>query len=171
MPPAYQYVYVMKDLSKSYSGGKKVLENVYLSFYPGAKIGVLGPNGSGKSTLMKIMAGMDNDYSGEAWAAEGAKVGYLPQEPQLDTYQKRAGKHHGRAGRNARHREALRRGQHEAGRGRRRRRDERADRGTGRAAGKDRARRRVGPGAHGRDRDGRAALPAGRCRRDQAVGR
>ena len=84
MPPAYQYVYVMKDLSKSYSGGKKVLDGIYLSFYPGAKIGVLGVNGSGKSTLMKIMAGMDQDYSGEAWAAEGAKVGYLPQEPQLD---------------------------------------------------------------------------------------
>ena len=82
--PAYQYVYVMKDLSKSYSGGKKVLENVYLSFFPGAKIGVLGPNGAGKSTLMRIMAGMDKDFAGEAWAAEGATVGYLPQEPVLD---------------------------------------------------------------------------------------
>jgi ATP-binding cassette ChvD family protein len=83
--PAYQYVYVMKNLSKAYNSGKKVLEGIYLSFYPGAKIGVLGVNGSGKSTLMKIMAGMDTDYVGEAWAAEGAKVGYLPQEPQLDT--------------------------------------------------------------------------------------
>jgi ATP-binding cassette ChvD family protein len=81
---SYQYAYVMKDLSKTFPGGKKVLEGVWLSFYPGAKIGVLGPNGSGKSTLMKIMAGMDRDFSGEAWAADGVKVGYLPQEPQLD---------------------------------------------------------------------------------------
>ena len=81
---SYQYVYVMKNLVKAFPGGKKVLDGVWLSFLPGAKIGVLGPNGAGKSTLMKIMAGFDTDYSGEAWAAEGAKVGYLPQEPQLD---------------------------------------------------------------------------------------
>ncbi len=84
MAPAYQYVYVMKSLSKAWPGGKKVLEDVWLSFYPGAKIGVLGPNGAGKSTLLKIMAGIDTDYAGEAWVAEGATVGYLPQEPQLD---------------------------------------------------------------------------------------
>jgi ATP-binding cassette ChvD family protein len=81
---AYQYIYVMKGLSKAWPGGKKVLEDVWLSFYPDAKIGVLGPNGAGKSTLLKIMAGLDTDYSGEAWVAEGATVGYLPQEPQLD---------------------------------------------------------------------------------------
>ena len=81
---AYQYVYVMKGLSKTYPGGKKVLENIFLSFLPGVKIGVLGPNGSGKSTLLRIMAGTDHEYNGEAWAAEGARVGYLPQEPQLD---------------------------------------------------------------------------------------
>ncbi len=81
---SYQYVYVMKGLSKVYPGGKKVLENVWLSFFPGAKIGIIGPNGSGKSTLMKIMAGLDKDFNGEAWAAEGARVGYLPQEPNLD---------------------------------------------------------------------------------------
>ncbi|MEZ0224050.1 MAG: energy-dependent translational throttle protein EttA [Alphaproteobacteria bacterium] len=81
---SYQYVYVMKGLSKTYQGGKKVLENIYLSFLPGAKIGVLGPNGSGKSTLLKIMAGVEKDFNGEAWSAEGARVGYLPQEPQLD---------------------------------------------------------------------------------------
>ncbi|MEI6986008.1 MAG: energy-dependent translational throttle protein EttA [Rhodospirillaceae bacterium] len=81
---AYQYVYVMKGLAKIYPGGKKVLENIWLSFLPGVKIGVLGANGSGKSTLMRIMAGIDKDYSGEAWAAEGATVGYLSQEPQLD---------------------------------------------------------------------------------------
>ena len=81
---AYQYIYVMKGLTKIYPGGRKVLENVWLSFLPGAKIGVLGHNGAGKSTLLKIMAGIDRDFSGEAWAAEGATVGFLPQEPQLD---------------------------------------------------------------------------------------
>lgn len=81
---SYQYVYVMKGLSKVYPGGKKVVEDVFLSFLPGAKIGVLGHNGTGKSTLMRIMAGLDTEYNGEAWAADGAKVGYLPQEPQLD---------------------------------------------------------------------------------------
>ncbi len=81
---ARQYIYHMRDLSKSYSGGKKVLDGVHLSFYPDAKIGVLGPNGAGKSTLLKIMAGMDSDFTGEAWVAEGASVGYLSQEPELD---------------------------------------------------------------------------------------
>ncbi len=81
---SYQYIYVMKGLSKAWPGGKKVLDDVWLSFYPGAKIGVLGPNGAGKSTLLKIMAGLDTDWAGEAWSAEGATVGYLPQEPQLD---------------------------------------------------------------------------------------
>src|ERR1700744_2055522 len=82
--PAYQYIYVMKGLTKAWPSGKKVLEDMYLSFYPTAKIGVLGPNGAGKSTLLKIMAGIDTDFAGEAWSAEGATVGYLPQEPQLD---------------------------------------------------------------------------------------
>ncbi len=81
---ARQFIYHMEGLSKSYAGGKKVLDNVHLSFYPDAKIGVLGPNGSGKSTLLKIMAGRDKEYNGEAWVADGATVGYLEQEPQLD---------------------------------------------------------------------------------------
>ena len=81
---ARQFIYHMQGLSKSYAGGKKVLDNVHLSFYPDAKIGVLGPNGSGKSTLMKIMAGLDKEWNGEAWLADGATVGYLEQEPQLD---------------------------------------------------------------------------------------
>ncbi|MDR3450400.1 MAG: energy-dependent translational throttle protein EttA [Alphaproteobacteria bacterium] len=84
MATHHQYIYVMKGLSKAWPGGKKVLDDVWLSFYPDAKIGVLGPNGAGKSTLLKIMAGLDTDYSGEAWVADGAVVGYLPQEPQLD---------------------------------------------------------------------------------------
>jgi ATP-binding cassette ChvD family protein len=81
---ARQFIYFMQGLTKTYVGGKKVLENVHLSFYPDAKIGVLGPNGSGKSTLLKIMAGMDKDFSGEAWVAQGATVGYLAQEPKID---------------------------------------------------------------------------------------
>jgi ATP-binding cassette ChvD family protein len=81
---AYQYVYHMDGVSKTYPGGKKCFENIRLSFLPGVKIGVVGVNGSGKSTLLKIMAGLDKDFTGEAWAADGAKVGYLPQEPKLD---------------------------------------------------------------------------------------
>ena len=81
---AYQYVYHMSGVSKTYPGGKKCFENIHLNFLPGVKIGVVGVNGAGKSTLMKIMAGLDTEYQGEAWVAEGARVGYLPQEPKLD---------------------------------------------------------------------------------------
>ena len=83
---AYQYVYHMDGVSKTYPGGKKCFENIRLSFLPGVKIGVVGVNGSGKSTLLKIMAGLDTDFSGGAWAAQGAKVGYLPQEPKLEDH-------------------------------------------------------------------------------------
>ena len=82
---AYQYVYVMDRLSKTYPGGKQVLKDIRLSFLPGVKIGIVGVNGAGKSTLLKIMAGLDKEVQGEAWAAEGARVGYLEQEPQLDS--------------------------------------------------------------------------------------
>ena len=81
---AYQYIYVMKSLSKIYPGGREVLKDVWLSFFPGAKIGIIGANGSGKSTLLKIMAGLDKEFNGEAWSADGVKIGYLPQEPELD---------------------------------------------------------------------------------------
>ena len=81
---AYQYVYHMSGVSKTYPGGKKCFENIHLNFLPGVKIGVVGVNGAGKSTLLKIMAGWDKDFQGEAWSAEGARVGYLPQEPELD---------------------------------------------------------------------------------------
>src|SRR5256885_6266782 len=81
---ARQFIYHMQGLSKTYPGNRKVLENINLSFYPDAKIGVLGVNGSGKSTLLRIMAGIDKDYVGEGWVAEGARVGYLEQEPHLD---------------------------------------------------------------------------------------
>ena len=82
---SYQYIYVMKNLTKAYPGGKEILKGLTLSFLPGAKIGVLGGNGAGKSTLLKIMAGIDTEFGGEAWAADGVKIGYLPQEPQLDS--------------------------------------------------------------------------------------
>ena len=81
---SYQYVYHMEGVSKTYPGGKKCFENVHLNFLPGVKIGVVGVNGSGKSTLMRIMGGIDKDFQGEAWSAKGARVGYLPQEPELD---------------------------------------------------------------------------------------
>jgi energy-dependent translational throttle protein EttA len=82
--PAYQYIYVMKGLGKTYPGGREILKDIWLSFLPGAKIGVLGVNGAGKSTLLRIMAGADRDFTGEAWVADGVRVGYLSQEPTLD---------------------------------------------------------------------------------------
>ena len=81
---SYQYIYVMKGLNKTFPGGKQVLKDIWLSFLPGAKIGVLGLNGAGKSTLLKIMAGEDDNFTGEAWAAEGVNVGFLKQEPELN---------------------------------------------------------------------------------------
>jgi ATPase subunit of ABC transporter with duplicated ATPase domains len=80
---ARQFIYHMAGLTKAY-GNKKVLENIHLSFYPDAKIGILGPNGAGKSTVLRIMAGLDKEWTGEAWLADGATLGYLQQEPQLD---------------------------------------------------------------------------------------
>jgi ATPase subunit of ABC transporter with duplicated ATPase domains len=81
---AYQYVFVMKGLGKTYPGGRQVLRDIWLSFLPGVKIGVIGLNGAGKSTLLRVMAGTEKDFIGEAWAAEGARIGFLPQEPELD---------------------------------------------------------------------------------------
>ena len=82
---AAQYAYVMKDMTKSFPGAQKpVLNHINLQFYHGAKIGIVGPNGAGKSTLMRIMAGIDTDFQGEAWPGENVTVGYLPQEPHLD---------------------------------------------------------------------------------------
>ena len=81
---SYQYIHVMKGLTKTWPGGRTVLKNIWLSFFPGAKIGVLGPNGAGKSTLLRVMAGLERDFDGESWTASGATVGFLPQEPELD---------------------------------------------------------------------------------------
>ena len=91
-----QYVFHMDGLTKAYAGGKKVFENIRLSFLPGVKIGVVGVNGSGKSSLLRIMAGHDKDFQGEAWAAKGVTVGYLPQEPELDPRSRRPRQRHGR---------------------------------------------------------------------------
>ena len=79
-----QFIYVMKGLRKIVPPKREILKGIWLHFFHGAKIGVVGPNGSGKSTLLKIMAGLDEDFLGEAWAAKGTKIGYLPQEPELD---------------------------------------------------------------------------------------
>src|SRR4029077_970630 len=83
-PMAHQYIYTMQNLRRVHPPNKEVLKGIYLSFYPGAKIGVLGSNGSGKSTLMRIMAGIDKDFFGEAKPADGTRIGFLPQEPALD---------------------------------------------------------------------------------------
>src|SRR5437667_11185159 len=82
---AYQYINVRKGLGKTYAGGREVLKDIWLSFLPGAKIGVLGLNGAGKSTLLRVMAGDEREFAGEAWAAEGVRSGFLPQEPALDS--------------------------------------------------------------------------------------
>src|SRR5881628_2301632 len=82
MPP--QFIYVMKDLRKVVPPSREILRGIWLSFYPGAKIGVLGANGAGKSTLLRIMAGVDKDFAGEAFPAQGTRIGFLAQEPQLD---------------------------------------------------------------------------------------
>src|SRR3954451_25390180 len=84
MPP--QFIYVMKDLRKVVPPSREILRGIWLSFYPGAKIGVLGANGAGKSSLLRIMAGVDHDFQGEAWPHEGTRIGYRPQEPQLDNW-------------------------------------------------------------------------------------
>src|SRR4028118_2057168 len=79
-----RFIYVMKELRKVVPPNREILKGIWLSFYPGAKIGVVGPNGSGKSSLLRIMAGVDKDFNGEAWAAEGTRISYLSQEPELD---------------------------------------------------------------------------------------
>ena len=169
--PAYQYIYVMKGLNKTYPGGREVLKDIWLSFLPGAKIGVLGANGAGKSTLLRIMAGEEHDFTGEAWAAEGARVGYLPQEPVLDDTKDVFGNViEGLAETKALHR-PLRGGQRSLCRRALTRRDGRADRRAGRIAGKDRSRRGLGSRPDHRDRDGRVALPAGRGAGDQPLRR
>ena len=159
---ARQFVYFMQGLTKSYPT-RKVLDNVHLSFYPDAKIGVLGVNGSGKSTLLKIMAGLDKEYNGEAWVAEGARVGYLEQEPQLDASKSvRENVMEGVAKKKAildRYNELAMNYSEETADEMTKLQDEIE------AAGP------LGSRQQGRPGDGRAALPARRCRCDEAFGR
>ena len=159
---ARQFIYHMAGLNKAY-GTKKVLENIHLSFYPDAKIGILGPNGAGKSTVLKIMAGMDKEYTGEAWLAEGATVGYLAQEPALDPA-KTVFENimEGVAAKTAiidRYNELMMNYS-----------DETADE-SAQAAGRHGSPQPVGSGAAGRDGDGSVGLPAERRRGDQAFRR
>jgi ATPase subunit of ABC transporter with duplicated ATPase domains len=167
--PAWQYVYVMKDLTKSYPGGREVFKGITLSFLPDVKIGVLGPNGAGKSTLMRIMAGQDKEFGGEAWAAEGARVGYLPQEPHLDET-KTVGENVMEAFAEllgqlaASTRSPTNSPRNDGGA------DERPARRAGRAAGEDRGRGGLGARPAHRDRARRAALPALRQPRHAPLG-
>ena len=158
-----QYVYVMNKLSKTYPGGKQVLKDVTLAFLPGAKIGVVGVNGAGKSTLLRIMAGQETEFVGEAWAADGVSVGYLPQEPVLDETKDVTGNvMEGVAEKKAkldRYNELAMNYS-----------DETADE-MAQASGRDRRARPVGPRRAGRAGHGCAALPAGRRRREDAVRR
>ena len=158
---ARQFIYHMQRLGKTWPGGKKVLENINLSFYPDAKIGVLGVNGSGKSTLLRIMAGLDTEFVGEGFVAEGARVGYLPQEPHLDPDARRA-----------RQRHARREGEAGDSRPLQRTRDELFRRDGGRddpPPGRDRGQGPMGSRQPGRAGDGRARLPARRFRRRRTL--
>ena len=160
---ARQFVYHMRGLTKAYPGGKKVLENINLSFYPEAKIGVLGVNGSGKSTLMRIMAGIDTEFVGEGFVAEGARVGYLPQEPPLDP----ALDVRGNVMLGVKDKQDLLDRYNELAMNYS---DETADEMT-RLQDADRGQGPVGSRQSGRAGDGRARLPARRRRSDKAVGR
>ena len=161
MPP--QYIFVMKDLRKVTPQGKEILKGIWLSFYPGAKIGVLGANGAGKSTLLRIMAGQDKDFAGEAFAADKTTIGYLPQEPQLDPT-KTVLEHVRGVGRGqARHPQALRGAVGRLVGGERGR--------AGPPAGPDRRGQPLGARPPARDRDGRAAAAAAGRGRLEALGR
>ena len=169
--PAYQYVYVMKGLSRTYPGGREVLKGITLSFFPGAKIGVIGVNGSGKSTLLRIMAGLDHDFVGRGLGG-GRRQGRLSAAgAAARSGQDGAGERHARSGADQGAARPVQRDQRPLRRAARRRRDGGAAGGAGRAAGEDRRRERLGAGAHHRDRHGRAALPARRRRSRDALRR
>ena len=169
---AHQYIFTMQNLRRVHPPNKEVLKGIYLSFYPGAKIGVLGSNGAGKSTLLRIMAGVDKDFFGEAKPADGiahrlpaaGAASSTRRKDVLGNVEEAVASTQGAA-------QALRRGEPEARRGPEARRDGQAARGAGQAAGRDRGGQRLGARPHARDRDGRAAPAAGRRRRDQALRR
>ena len=160
---ARQFIYHMQGLTKAFSGGKKVLENIHLSFYPDAKIGVLGPNGSGKSTLLRIMAGLDKEFSGEAWAARRRARRLPAAGAELDPSKDVKGNVMLGVAAKAGDPRPLQRADDEL---------LRRDGGRGvEAAGPDRFQEPLGPRIEGRDVDGRARLPARRCRREHAFRR
>ncbi len=152
----HQYIYFMQGLTKAYTGGKKVLENIYLQFYPDAKIGIVGVNGSGKSTLLRIMAGIDKEFSGDAYPADGASVGFLPQEPHLDNSKTAFRKCPGGPWRHQGEDRRLQRGLRADGGGLFRR----AHGADVETPGGDRRGRRLGHQLKDRDGDGGFALPA-----------
>ena len=167
----HEFVFTLQDLRKVVPPERLILDGITLAFLPGAKIGVLGANGSGKSSLLKIMAGVDQDFLGEAQPAPGLRIGYLPQEPELDAAKDVRGNVEDGV---AELRDLLRRFEEVSAKFAEpleRRRDERADGGAGQAPGPDRRRERLGARAHARDRDGCAAPAAGRQRRHHLVGR
>ena len=166
---AHEFIYTCHKLKRVHPPDKMVLENISLSFYPGAKIGVLGSNGAGKSSLLKIMAGLDDGYSGEARLTPGFSVGYLQQEPHLDpTKNVREQRHGGRRRGPVDHR-SVQRTDDQVGRPRRRLRQDRQ--GTGPPRGQDRGDRRVEPRTQRGDRHGCAPLPSRRRRCHGAVRR
>ena len=169
---AAQYAYVMKDMTKSFPGAQKpVLNHINLQFYHGAKIGIVGPNGAGKSTLMKIMAGIDKEYQGEAWPGENITVGYLPQEPQLDPSKNVLENVKDGAREVADMVDRFNAISAEMGDPGGRYRLRRADGGDGRAPGQDRRGRRLDARQPARSRDGGAALPAVRLVGRKSLGR
>ena len=168
---AQQYIFTMKGLKKVVPPGREILKGIWLSFFPGAKIGVIGLNGAGKSTLLKIMAGLDDDFIGEAFPDPSIKVGYLPQEPTLDPDKDVRGNIEEAVGEMKAKVDRFKRDHHGDVRAHGRRRHEQAHGGNGQPADGDRRGRRLGPGHPPRDRHERPALPAGRCRRDHALRR
>jgi energy-coupling factor transporter ATP-binding protein EcfA2 len=164
-----EYCYVMKGLTKTVPGGKEVLSNIWLSFFPGAKIGVIGPNGAGKSTLLKIMAGVETEFEGEAWPAKGLTSATCRRSRSWTRPTVRENVLEG-LGEIAAAGAEVQRARGQARRAARRRRDAARLRGDGRGPGRHRRGRRVGPRPHHRDRDGRPARP-GRRRPDDAVRR
>ena len=168
---AAQYIYTMKGLGKVYPPDQTVLKDIWLSFLPGAKIGVLGLNGAGKSTLLKIMAGVDKEFLGEAYPADGVEHRLPAAGARARPVEDRARQRRGRGRRHQGAPDPLRRGEREARRAARARRDGEGPRGARQAAGPHRRRRGLGAGLEARAGDGRPALPAARRRRPHPVGR
>ena len=166
-----QFIYVMKGLGKVHPPDHVVLKDIWLSFLPAAKIGVLGLNGAGKSSLLKIMAGQDTEFLGEAFLAQGSTAGYLPQEPHARSVEDRPRDRRRGRRRDARAPRPLRRDQREVRRGPVARGDGQGPRGAGQGPGSHRRAERLGPRLAARVRDGRAALPAARHAGDAALRR